>query len=205
MDRGAWRATVHGVASVGHHLATKLPTTTTDMFLNILFHYGVSQETGYSSLCYTVQFSSVAQSCLTLWDPVDCSPLGSSVHGILQARTIKWVAIPSSRGSSWLRDWTHVSCLLLWQVGSLPLALPGKLFVFLSVMDESSYYSTSSSAFGVVIVQDFDHSNRWIVMSHCFIMFFVQSLKMLKNVLSSRTVWKIMEWIWVMGCSLPMW
>ena len=46
MDRGAWRATVHGVASVGHHLATKLPTTTTDMFLNILFHYGVSQETG---------------------------------------------------------------------------------------------------------------------------------------------------------------
>ena len=141
----------------------------------------------------------------SLWPYGLCSPLGSSVHGILQARTIKWVAIPSSRGSSWLRDWTHVSCLLLWQVGSLPLALPGKLFVFLSVMDESSYYSTSSSAFGVVIVQDFDHSNRWIVMSHCFIMFFVQSLKMLKNVLSSRTVWKIMEWIWVMGCSLPMW
>ena len=41
-----------------------------------------------------------AQSCLTLCDPVDCSPPGSSVRGILQARTLEWVAIPFSRGSS---------------------------------------------------------------------------------------------------------
>ena len=40
------------------------------------------------------------QSCLTLWNPTDCSPPGSSVHGILQARTLEWVAVPSSRGSS---------------------------------------------------------------------------------------------------------
>ena len=52
----------------------------------------------------------VAQLCLTLCDHMDCSPLGSSVHGILQARTLEWVAIPSSRGSSWRRDWTP--CLL---------------------------------------------------------------------------------------------
>ena len=39
----------------------------------------------------------VAQSCLTLFDPVDCSPPGSSVHGILQARTLDWVAFPFSR------------------------------------------------------------------------------------------------------------
>ena len=38
----------------------------------------------------------VAQLCPTLWDPVDCSPPGSSVHGILQARTLVWVAIPFS-------------------------------------------------------------------------------------------------------------
>ena len=38
------------------------------------------------------------QSCLTLHDPMDCSPPGSSVHGILQARILKWVAMPSSRG-----------------------------------------------------------------------------------------------------------
>ena len=38
--------------------------------------------------------------CLTLWDPVDYSRPGFSVHGILQARTLEWVAMPSSRGSS---------------------------------------------------------------------------------------------------------
>ena len=53
----------------------------------------------------------VAQSCLTFCDPVDCSPPGFSVHGILQARILKWVAIPFSRGSSWPRDWTRVSCI----------------------------------------------------------------------------------------------
>ena len=42
----------------------------------------------------------VAQSCLTLCDPMDCSPPGSSVHGILQARILEWVFIPFSRGSS---------------------------------------------------------------------------------------------------------
>ena len=44
--------------------------------------------------------SEVAQSCPTLCDPVDCSPTGSSVHGILQARILEWVAISFSRGSS---------------------------------------------------------------------------------------------------------
>ena len=41
-----------------------------------------------------------AKSCLTLYDPVGCTPSGSSVHGILQARILEWVAIPFSRGSS---------------------------------------------------------------------------------------------------------
>ena len=44
--------------------------------------------------------SEVAQLCPTLCDPVDCSPLGSSVHGILPARILEWVAISFSRGSS---------------------------------------------------------------------------------------------------------
>ena len=44
------------------------------------------------------------QSCLTLCEPVDSSPPGSSVHGILQARIRDWVAMPSSRASSRLRD-----------------------------------------------------------------------------------------------------
>ena len=49
------------------------------------------------------------QSCPTLCDPMDRSPPGSSVHGILQKRILKWVAMPSSRGSSQLRDRPHVS------------------------------------------------------------------------------------------------
>ena len=53
--------------------------------------------------------SEVAQLCPTLCDPVDYSPPGSSVHGILQARILEWVAISFSRGSSQLRDRTQVS------------------------------------------------------------------------------------------------
>ena len=48
----------------------------------------------------------VAQSCLTLCDPVDCSPSGPSVHGVLPARILEWVAMPFSRGSSQPRDQT---------------------------------------------------------------------------------------------------
>ena len=44
-------------------------------------------------------------------DPMDCSPPGLSVSGILQARILEWVAIPFFRGSSWPRDWTWVSCI----------------------------------------------------------------------------------------------
>ena len=51
----------------------------------------------------------VAQSCLTLCDPMDCSQPGSSLHGILQAGILKWVAMPFSRGSSQPRDQTQVS------------------------------------------------------------------------------------------------
>ena len=53
----------------------------------------------------------VVQSCMTSFNTMDCSPPGSSVHGILQARILEWVAIPFSRGSSQPRDWTWVSCI----------------------------------------------------------------------------------------------
>ena len=68
---------------------------------------------------------SVAQSCPTLWDPMDCSPPGSSVHGILQARIQEWVSISYSRGSSPSREQTSTSLTHLahWQAGSLPLEL----------------------------------------------------------------------------------
>ena len=63
--------------------------------------------------------------CPTLCDPMDCSPPGSSAHPIFQARTLEWVAIPISRGSSWSRDRTRSPAL---QADSLPFELPGKCF-----------------------------------------------------------------------------
>ena len=56
-----------------------------------------------------LQLCVCAQLCLILCDPMGCGPPGSSVHGILQARILEWVAISSSRGSSRLRDWACVS------------------------------------------------------------------------------------------------
>ena len=53
----------------------------------------------------------VTQLCPTLCNPMDCSPPGSSIHGILQARIVEWVAISFSRGSSQPRDQTCISCI----------------------------------------------------------------------------------------------
>ena len=65
----------------------------------------------YTHVCVCAQS---LQLCPTLCNPMDHSPVGSSVHGILQARILEWVAISFSRGSSWPRDWTHVSCIGRW-------------------------------------------------------------------------------------------
>ena len=54
------------------------------------------------------------------------SPPGSSVHGILQVRILEWIAKTSFRGTSWPRDWTHVSYVSWTQAGFLPLVPPGK-------------------------------------------------------------------------------
>ena len=58
---------------------------------------------------YTRPCVFIAQSCPTLCDSMNCSPPLSCVHGILQARILEWVAMPSSRGSSWPKNWTRVS------------------------------------------------------------------------------------------------
>ena len=61
--------------------------------------------------CLFVVLCLLTQSCLTLCKPKDCSPAGSSVHGILQARILEWSVMPFSRGSSQSRDQTQVSCI----------------------------------------------------------------------------------------------
>ena len=63
--------------------------------------------TSFSGTRYTT--AAVAKSCLTLCNPVDCSLPGSSAHGILQARILEWVVMPSFRGSTQPRNWTQVS------------------------------------------------------------------------------------------------
>ena len=69
--------------------------------------------------------------CVQLFcDPMDCSPPGSPVDGISQARILEWVVISSLKGSFWLRDWTHISCigkqiLYHWATREVPVVLLG--------------------------------------------------------------------------------
>ena len=70
-----------------------------------------------------VKSCAVAQSCPTLCNPMDCSPPGSSVHGILQAKIVEWVAMPSSRGTFQPKDQAQSTAL---QVDSLLSEPPGK-------------------------------------------------------------------------------
>ena len=71
----------------------------------------------------------VTQSCPTLYNPVDCNLPGFSIHGILQARILEWVAIPFSRGSSQFRDWTQVS------------HIAGKFFTKFDTREAQEYWS----------------------------------------------------------------
>ena len=68
------------------------------------------------------------QSCPTLYKPRECTPLGSSVHGILQARILEWVLCPPQGDLPTQGLNPYLLCLLHWQVGSLPLGPPGKLY-----------------------------------------------------------------------------
>ena len=79
----------------------------------------------------------ITKSCLTLSNPMDCSPPGSSVHGISQTRILEWTAMPSSRGSSQPKDQicvSSVSCIGTWvfyhwcHLGDLAAAFFLKLF-----------------------------------------------------------------------------
>ena len=92
----------------------------------------------------------VTQLCLTLCDPMDYSPPGSSVDGILQARILEWVAIRFSRGSSQSRDWTLVSCIAgrfftIWATRESRLKDFGKSHFFYSLA--SYLYSTCYCCF----------------------------------------------------------
>ena len=95
---------------------------------------------------YICLLYSSAPLCPTLHDPIDCSPPGSSVHGILQGRILKWVAISSTRGSSQPRDQTHISCVscitgrfFTWW------AIREALYIFILPVEPDSYQPRSIS------------------------------------------------------------
>ena len=92
-DWGAWWAAVHKVAKnlkwLGTHMCVLL-----GLLLGCVFHYTDLFCCQYYTVLITLsEWVIVAQSCLTLCSPMDCSPPGSFVHGILQARMLEWVAI----------------------------------------------------------------------------------------------------------------
>ena len=129
----AWRAAVHGItesATTEHTRAQDgFPALDSSYILSRLSHcssftWSPILHTNLSESCDSIFKNPLGsplpacihakplQSCPTLYDPMDCSPPGSPVHGILQASIREWVAMPSSRGSSGPRDQTCVSCIV---------------------------------------------------------------------------------------------
>ena len=105
------------------------------------------------SMLYCAVLSLIVQSCPTLCHPMDCSLLDSSVHGILQAGILEWVAMPSSKGSSQPRT-EPMSPML--QVDSLSFEPLGKL--------ENTGVGSPSLLQGIFLTQE---SNRGLLISMC--------------------------------------
>ena len=116
------------------------------ILFKVLFHFWLLKILNifniFSSLCYrsllfifyiAVHACSVSESHLTLLDPMDCNPPGSSVHGIFLARLLDWIAISSSRGSSPHRDQTCLLWLLHWQENSLLLSHVGNPYIVVCI------------------------------------------------------------------------
>ena len=121
-----WAACI-GSQSLNHWVTREVLWLIVDSFLscckataskypaNFAFKIGTECDPLLTTLTATITFKPpssllVAQSCRTLCHLMDSSPPGSSVHGFLQARILEMVDVPFSRGSSWPRDWTWVSC-----------------------------------------------------------------------------------------------
>ena len=92
-----------GYSSWGHKRFGQINVCSSD-------NYNVLKSVLIVIVIYSILFSSVTQWCPIVCNSVDCSPTGSSVHGILQARILEWVATPFSRGSSQPRNRTWTSC-----------------------------------------------------------------------------------------------
>ena len=119
----------------------------------------------------------VAKLHLTLCDPTDCSPPGSSVHGISKASILEWVAISFSMESSWPRDWTRVSLivdrlsqLLLYHLSHQGVVSPDKYFKRMKaewgccqeIFKNIWKYKRFCSKQFYIIIKDSSKLNYWI-------------------------------------------
>ena len=111
--------------------------------------------------------------CPALWDPMKLYLPGSSTHRNLQARILEWVSIPFSRGSSWPRDWTWVSCIgsrffTIWATTQM-IQLSGPTVQFqinCSIPNQLAYFYISVSKAACFLVSkcllvSLDYSNQW--------------------------------------------
>ena len=119
-----------------------------------------------------------AQPCPQLCNPVARSPPGSSVHGILQASMLEWVAISYSRASSWYRDWTcvsFISCIGRWVLYHCTTweshdkhrqCIKNQRHPFANRGPHTHRYGFSS---GPVWMWGLDHKEHWAPMNWCFL------------------------------------
>ena len=119
----------------------------------------------------------VAQSCSTIWDLLGCSPPGSSVHGIFQARILEWVAISSSRRSSWPRIEPISPVSPALQADSLPaepLGEPIYIYIWVYILCSFSRWKLRLLIwhidFSTISIKHYEfHSRHALVTSHKFI------------------------------------
>ena len=158
--REIWMGITHHPLSTGSlfsHAFCGTPQASLSCALHPVCEYSISKKD-------VVKWSEVAQSCPTLCDPVDCSPPGSPVHGILQARILEWVAISFSRGSSQPRDQTRVSCIagrcfILWATSEAPKVWTALLHFENAVLSIRFYHLRRNAFSRLIPIIVKDHQN----------------------------------------------
>ena len=97
-------------------------------------------------------------------EPMDCSPPGSSVHGISQVRMLERVTISFSRGSSWLRDQMHISCISAWADGFLVLHIKLMFLAMYSFLNMAGSFWQSFRNRLIVVIET-HWSRNWLNVS----------------------------------------
>ena len=138
--------------------------------------------------------------CVWLWTQWIVSLPGFSVHGILQARILEWVAIPFSTESSQLRDSNCISSLLHRQVGSLPLVPPEKpILIYINNINNTNYnvYKWETESIVMVISKNWRiNDRRWNVRNSFFDTLDLMSLRdNQQGGMQQLAMWQ-WDWFW---------